>query len=274
MDSGSIICLNGKYLAAGEAAVSACDGAVLYGMGLFETIKLTGGKPARTDLHLSRLMNSARALGLKVPFSAEKINEMLYGTAEKNNIKAGALRLTLTAGGDAAAPSVIINVRQQVYSKEKYARGIRAGFTKFRRNETSPLVRHKNLNYYENIIAKRQAASCGWDEALFLNQQGFIAEGSVSNIFIVGGGNVITPDVNSGLLPGITRRRIIDICFSMGISLEERPVRPEELFSSDECFVTNSLMGVMPLAAVDDRAIGSGLPGEITTALFRELENQ
>lgn len=274
MEIGKIVCLNNRYIPAGEAAVPADDQGLLYGMGIFETIRVSGGLPRLVGPHLSRLLESAGELGLEVPFSPGAMEEMLYRTAQKNSMTEGGLRLTLTAGGGQCRPSLLVQAREQAYREEMYRCGIKAGFAPFVRNERSPLVRHKTLNYYENIMARRLAASSGWGEALFLNCSGDLAEGSVSNVFLVREGRVITPKTGSGLLPGITRRRVIDLCGSLNIPLEERVVRPGELYGAVECFVTNSLMGVMPLTRLESTPIGNGSPGEITRLLISELESQ
>ena len=272
MGTGKIVCLNDRYIPAGEAAVPAADQGLLYGMGIFETVRVSGELPRLVGLHLTRLLKSAGELGLEVPYSPGAIEEMLYRTAQKNSIKEGGLRLTLTAGGGQCRPSLLVQSREQTYGKEMYRCGIRAGFASFRRNESSPLVRHKTLNYYENIMARRLADSSGWGEALFLNCSGNLAEGSVSNVFLVRDGRVITPEAGSGLLPGITRRRVLEACASLKIPLEERVVRPGELYGAGECFLTNSLMGVMPLTLLESTPIGSGAPGEITRLVASELE--
>lgn len=272
METAKIVCLNNRYLPAGEAAVPAADQGLLYGMGIFETVRVSGELPRQVGLHLSRLLRSAGELGLEVPYSLGAIEEMLYRTAQKNSMAEGGLRLTLTAGGGQCRPSLLVQPRDQTYGKEMYRRGIRAGFSPLVRNERSPLVRHKTLNYYENIIARRLASSSGWGEALFLNCSGNLAEGSVSNVFLVRDGRVITPEAGSGLLPGITRRRVMDACASLKIPLEERVVRPGELYGAGECFLTNSLMGVMPLTLLENTPIGNGVPGEITRLLASEME--
>lgn len=272
MATGTIVCLNDRYIPAGEAVVPAADQGLLYGMGIFETVRVSGELPRLVGLHLSRLLKSAGELGLEVPYSPGAIEEMLYRTAQKNSIKEGGLRLTLTAGGVGCGPSLLVQPRELTYSEEMYRCGIRAGIAPFRRNERSPLVRHKTLNYYENILARRLAASSGWGEALFLNCSGNLAEGSVSNVFLVKDGRVITPEAQSGLLPGITRRRVMDVCAGAGIPLEERAVDPEELYLASECFITNSLMGVMPVTALGVNAVGSGQPGELTRRISSELK--
>lgn len=267
METLKICCLNGDYIPAEKTAVPAADQGLLFGRGIFETVRVSGGVVRLAGRHLSRLLESAGELGLEVPFSIGELDEMLVGTAEKNSLSEGGLRLTLTAGGDRCRPVLLVQARGQAYSQEMYQCGIKIGLARWPRNERSPLVRHKTLNYWENIMARRQASSSGWGEAIFLNCSGSLAEGSVSNLFLVSRGAVITPHADSGLLPGITRRRVLELCVSLGIPLEERVVGPEELYRAEEVFITNSLMGIMPVAGLDNSPVSNGIPGEITRLL-------
>lgn len=271
MGIGSIICINGEYLRPEKAAVNVSDHGVLFGIGIFETIRVEGGSPCVLDLHLSRLTVSAGELGLQLPFGIQEMGDMVCRTAKMNGMVRGGLRLTLTGGGT-EGPVVFIQARPLPYGEEHYRRGFSAGFSSIRRNEGSPLVRHKTLNYFENIIARREAGASGWDEALFLNNSGMLTEGAVSNIFIVNGGSVITPDTECGLLPGVTRGRVVGICRRLGIAVEERAVRPDELAGAREAFLTNALMGVMPLTRVAGAPVGHGAPGGITRAVMEEIE--
>jgi branched-subunit amino acid aminotransferase/4-amino-4-deoxychorismate lyase len=274
MDGGGIICVSGNYVQAREAAVPAADEGFLYGMGLFETIRVVGGRPRLLDRHLARLFNSAGELGMNIPFGPSEIAGMVCRTAEANRLLSGGLRLTLTAGGPLAGPNIVIQARSLTYREGQYKNGVRAGFASFRRNESSPLVKHKTLNYYENILARREARAAGWEEALFLNTSGNLAEGSVSNIFLVDGEKVVTPSLQCGLLPGITRQQVIEICAAMQVPVEERTVCPGELAGAGECFITNSLMGVMPVIRAGETVIGNGTPGRVTGMLMAELEKR
>lgn len=268
---GEIVCLNGRYVQGSEATIPVSDEGVLYGMGIFETIRIFESSPRVLDRHLSRLFDSAEKLGIDVPWQYDEIANMVERTATVNDMSEGGLRLTLTAGGFVSGPNIFIQTRQAPYREEHYRNGMSAGFVPFRRNETSPLVNHKTINYYENVLARRKAAAAGWGEALFINTSGNLAEGSVSNVFLVKGGKVITPGEQCGILPGITRQRVIDICKTMQVPFQVRPVTPSEITCAHECFVTNSLMGAMPLVRIGDLTVGNGLPGEITRMIMAEL---
>jgi len=266
-----VVCINGDFMPGPEAFVPALDGGVLFGRGLFETVLVADGRTVLVKRHLKRLFTSAAALSIPPPFSPDEVEALLHGTAVRNGLDAGAVRVTLTAGAEGGRPNLIIHSRPLPYTREHYERGSRCGFVSIPRNERSPLVGHKTTNYFENLLARREARQRELDEGLFLNTRGEVAEGSVSNIFLVRGGRVVTPDGESGLLPGIMREVILEVCRELGIPAEERKVLPEELPHSDEAFITNSLLGVMPLAAVDGHEIGRGGAGGITGLLSREI---
>jgi len=196
----NIVCYNGEYLGSEQGSVPISDRGVLYGFGLFETIRVSGGRPRVLDRHTSRLFFSAGELGINVPFGAQEIQEMVCLTAQKNGMDQGGLRLTLTGGGT-GSPCLFIQARPLSYEQDRYHKGLSAAFSRIRRNEGSALVRYKTLNYYENIMARGEVAALGRDEALFLNNSGNLAEGAISNIFLVAGGKVKTPHPRCGLLP-------------------------------------------------------------------------
>lgn len=272
METYGIVCLNGTFLPAGEASVPVTDRGVLYGMGIFETIRVSGGSPRLLERHLSRLFASAGELGLVIPCGRDQMARMIEQTASENGLREGGLRLTLTAGGDSAAPNVFIAARNSPYTGDQYRSGIKAGFSSIRRNEYSPLVKHKTINYYENMMVRREAAAAGWGESLLLNISGNLSEGPVSNVFLVSRGKVVTPDLHSGILPGVMRQRVIEACAALQLPLEERTVSPGEFFPAGECFVTNSLMGVMPVTSVGASVVGNGIPGIVTRALTAAIE--
>lgn len=264
----NLVCLNGEFFSASEAKISIFDQGVLYGAGLFETIKVSGGNPVRADLHISRLVSSAEALYLELPYKRDNIIQMLDSTAEINNMTEGALRLTITRGGFYSKPMLFITSRDLPYSERAFIEGIKAGFSSVKINKESLLIRHKTLNYFENIIARQQAVENGWDEAILLNTEGYITEGSVSNIFLIKNGRVITPGSDCGLLPGIIRGLTIKHCLSIGKLPEERKVTTDELLTADEVFITNSLIGVLPVVSVNNTLIGDGKPGRVTLKMM------
>lgn len=229
--------------------------------------------------HLDRLFASAKILEIPVPFPAVGLEELVREMINKNSVVNGSVRLTLSAGtagisalaadgAGASGPTLIIFTRQPLaYTTGHYQHGLKAGFVKSRRNEHSLLVKLKTINYLENLLAKKEARLYGWDEALFLNTAGNLAEGAVSNIFLVKNKRVVTPAADQGLLPGVMRKAILSKCACLGIPAEERVIALPEVFSAGECFLTNALMGVMPLVEINGRSIGDGRPGMITRKL-------
>ncbi|MBI3922657.1 MAG: aminotransferase class IV family protein, partial [Armatimonadetes bacterium] len=150
---------------------------------------------------------------------------------------------------------------------EYYVKGVRAVITSARRNETSPLSRIKSLNFLDKLLARRGARSAGAEEALFLNVEGNVAEAAASNVFLVLGGQLVTPDLSSGLLPGITRAAVIEVGGRLGLQVEERAVSLAELRDADEAFLTNSVVELLPLVSVEGGPIGKGKPGPVTLQL-------
>lgn len=262
-----LICVNGEFFTPERARLSVFDRGFLFGYGLFETILVRGGRPVFLFEHLARLEAGCAALKIACPLPFADVRRLAEETARKNGLGEGALRLTVSAGADPPGEvpgTLVISPRPLPYGPQDYRRGFTAGWAAWRRNERSPLVTLKTLNYLENLLARREARQKKKDEAIFLNTAGGVAEGSASNIFVVKEGRVATPSVDQGLLPGIMRRAVLETCRLSGIPAQERPVTPEEVLRADECFLTNSLFVVMPLVELDGFPIGSGRPGAIT----------
>lgn len=257
--------VGGRLIAEDRARVPAMGG-VLYGYGLFETIRAHGGRPAQVDAHYARLLDGARALGLHVPFDAEVLRHAIDAVLARNGLIRGdaSVRLTLEgsppADGDTAAPARwFVSARTLTeYPEELYERGASAIVSDVRRNETSPLSRLKTLNCLDNLLARRAARAHGADEAILLNTRGMVAEGSASNVFIVRGLQLLTPPVEAGALPGIARATVLELAPSLGLHAVEAAFGLAELWSADEVILTNSLLEVVRLARVDGKAVGTG----------------
>lgn len=254
----------GQLIAEDQARVPAMGG-VLYGYGLFETMRAHGGRPAQVDAHYARLLDGARALGLHVPFDAEALRHAIDALLARNGLMRGdaAVRLTLEgsppADDDTAAPARwFVSARALTeYPEEFYERGASALVSDVRRNETSPLSRLKTLNYLDNLLARRAARAHGADEAILLNTRGMVAEGSATNVFIVRGRQLWTPPVDAGALPGIARATVLELAPSLGLHPIEAAFGVADLWSADEAFLTNSLLEVVRLAQVDGKAVGT-----------------
>ncbi len=218
------------------------DNGFQFGLGAFETIAVEQGKPIFLDRHLKRLERAADFFGLgtlkKRGITRETVAEYLENLEKENKaeLRHGGLKIMLSE------KNVVFQMRLNHYMPEMYEQGFVMDFSSVRRNETSPLIYHKTMNYGDCILEKRAAASRGMQESIFLNTKGEIAEGTVSNIFFVRQGELITPKKSCGLLPGIIRGYLLDT-----EKVKEGVIRPEELEQFEECFVTNSLMGIMPV---------------------------
>ncbi|MCF8011547.1 MAG: aminotransferase class IV [Clostridiales bacterium] len=261
--------INGNIVKKDEALISIYDRGFLYGYGLFETIRVYNGQPLFVKKHLDRLLNSAPQINIACTYNKEEITSMLFELINANALNNGSLRLTISAGESPENTTMVITARPgQPYEDCHYQEGFQTGLLKNRRNENSLFTFLKTLNFMENILGRQEAAYNGWNEGIFLNTAGNLCEGTVSNLFIVRENKLITPDVSSGLLPGITREKVIEMAHSAGIETEERPVQPKELKDAGEAFLTNSLMGIMPLVCFNNKNIGTGKLGNITKKLM------
>jgi branched-chain amino acid aminotransferase group I len=271
--------VNGELVEGAAARVPALDRGLLYGYGLFETMRSYGGHVFRLEQHHQRLCEGAALLGLEAPLGLPGLREAIGAVLKRNGLTDASLRLTLTAGpSEAVEPSkaqvVLLAGEPTEYPEALYERGMAAVISPIRRNETSPLSRVKSLNYLDNLLAREEAHRQSADEAVLLNSQGFVAEGSASNVFLVRNGVLLTPSVQSGGLPGITRQVVLELAAAAGLEAKETEVEPGDLFEASEAFLTSSLKEVMPLTRLDGRPVGSGRPGPVSERLrrlYREL---
>lgn len=277
-----IIYLNGQLVSGFEAKLSPSDHGFLYGYGLFETMRAYNGHIFRLDAHLTRLRCSAESIGLThgiltTEEGKQSLKSACVATLEANKLKDARIRLTVSAGeGDVApdlstcsSPTVLITARNLVpLPPEKYETGFKAAISFLRRNSQSPLSRLKSTCYMENVLARMTAKAAGYDEAIFLNEQGYLAEGSTTNVFLVSHGELITPCFESGVLPGIARDTVLEIARTSNIKATERWVELNELVEAEEALLSNSILEFMPLVSVEGRPIGTGKPGKLTRDLL------
>jgi branched-chain amino acid aminotransferase len=283
-----IVYLNGTLIPRSQARVSVFDHGFLYGYGLFETMRAYHGTIFLLDRHLKRLLDSAAAIGLRTGLVSIDLAKACTDTLKANALQEARLRLTVSRGEAASflgsssdvTPTVLVTATD--YSPmpaQTYDNGFKAGVSSFRRYSQSPLSNLKSTNYLLSVLAKMEAETTGLDEALLLNEGDFIAEGSISNVFLVANSGLITPPVESGSLPGITRQVVLELAGALNINVREVDIRLEDLGNFDEAFLTNSVMELMPLVEVRDKTgkvitVGSGKPGEITRRLmtaYREM---
>lgn len=271
------IWIDGKLYDKADAKISVYDHGLLYGDGVFEGIRVYHGRIFECDAHLRRLSESARAIRLNIPMTADQLKAAMQQTVQANGLTDCYIRLLVTRGigplgidpTKCGVPSVVIIADTiQVYPKEMYEKGISVITASVIRNHPSALSpRIKSLNYLNNILARIEAHDAGASEAVMLNHEGNVAEGTVQNIFIVRQGLVATPPITQGALEGVTRRVMLELCDRLGISRIERVIQRIDLYIADEMFMTGTGAEIMPVTKVDGRPVGAGEPGPIVRKL-------
>jgi branched-chain amino acid aminotransferase len=277
------IYLDGQFVTKENAKVSVYDHGFLYGDGIFEGIRVYNGNIFKCKEHLDRLYDSAKSIMLNIPLSYEEMQSAVVESVRRNELRNGYIRLIVSRGpGDlgldprrSPKASVIIIVEQlAIYPQEAYVNGLKIVSVSTRRNIPDALnPKIKSLNYLNNILVKIQANLAGVGEALMLNAQGYVAEGSGDNIFIVKNGVLTTPPSYIGALEGITRAAIIDICGRIGYKVKEEPFTLHDVYVADEVFLTGTAAEVIAVREVDARIIGEGKAGPITTHLLKEFRS-
>ena len=265
------IYLNGKFVNKEEATVSVFDHGLLYGDGIFEGIRAYNGRVFKLVEHIDRLYYSAKAIALNIPISKEEMIKATAETCKINNLSDAYIRLVVTRGvGDlglnpnnCTVPQIIIIASSiKLYPEQYYTEGmslITVPTTRNHHNAINPAI--KSLNYLNNILAKIEAHNAGAEEAIMLNSQGYVAECTGDNIFIIKGNTLITPPLSAGALYGITRGTVIDIAKEIGMDIQEPDLTRYDVYNADECFITGSAAELVPIVKVDGRQIGEGKPG-------------
>ncbi len=275
-----LVYINGDLVPRDEAKISVFDHGFLYGYGLFETMRAYNGTIFLLGPHMERLKNGAAAIGLDL--RGIDLIAACRETVQANHLTEARVRLTVT-GGDAPSmpwdptggkPTIVVHVREfKGIAAEVYARGYRAGVSSVRRCADSALAGIKSNNYLVTVLARKEAAAMGLDESILFNDKGCIAEGGNSNVFFTRKGVLVTPTLESGILPGITRQLVMEIAAEHRISVSEEEIPPESLNDFDEGFMTSAVIEVMPLVEIVGIAgkeimIGNGKPGAITRLLM------
>ncbi len=274
------IFIDGKYFSERDAKVSVFDHGLLYGDGVFEGIRAYNGRVFKLKEHIDRLFYSAKAILLDIPMTHAAIMQATVDTIRANKLRDCYVRLLVTRGigtlglnpRSCKKPSVIVIAGKiQVYPQELYDRGMDIVTVPTVRNlhsAVNPAI--KSLNYLNNILAKIEANNAGVEEAVMLNAEGFVAEGTADNIFIIKGGALFTPPLYAGALYGITRGTVMEIAELSGMKVIEKNLTRYDLFCSDECFLTGTGAEIMPVIKIDGRIIGTGKPGPLTRKLEEE----
>ncbi|WP_066637983.1 branched-chain-amino-acid transaminase [Desulfolucanica intricata] len=279
-----IIYLNGNFVPEEEAVVSVFDHGLLYGDGIFEGIRAYHNRVFKLDEHIKRLYESAKTIMLDIPLTRDEMVEVVLETLRRNNQKDAYIRLVVSRGkGDLGLdprkcekPTVFcITADIKLYPAELYEKGLETVTVATRRNAVEAVnPRVKSLNYLNNIFAKIEANLAGVPESILLNNEGYVAEATGDNIFIIKDGVLITPPPYAGLLEGVTRNTVMNIAREKGIRVEERLFTRHDIYIADECFLTGTAAECIPVVKVDGRVIGNGSPGEMTWDLikaYREL---
>ena len=276
------IYIDGRYYGRQDARVSVFDHGFLYGDGIFEGIRVYHGKVFKLREHIERLYQSAKALLLKIPMDSEAMERAVLDTVQLNRKKNGYIRLIVTRGegllgiepSSCKKPSVIIIVSDiQLYPEEYYKKGIAIITSSSRRIPPDCLdPRIKSLNYLNNIMAKLEAKQAGCLEAVILNKDGFVAECTGDNIFIVKKDELHTPAPYHGALDGITRQTVIELAETLSIKTQETSLTRYDLYNADESFMTGTGAEIIPVIAIDGREISGGLPGAVTKKLIKSFQ--
>jgi branched-chain amino acid aminotransferase len=274
------IFIDGKYYDEKNAKVSVFDHGLLYGDGVFEGIRAYNGRVFRLKEHIDRLYYSAKAILLTIPMTHAEMMRAVVDTCRKNKLRDGYIRLVVTRGvgglglnpNKCKRPSVIVIADKiQLYPPEYYKRGLEIITVPTTRNLHSALnPAIKSLNYLNNILAKIEANNSGCEEAVMLNAEGYVAECTGDNLFIVKESQMMTPPLSAGALYGITRGVVMDLARKDGLTVSEPNLTRYDLFNADECFLTGTGAELIPVVKIDGRVIGDGKPGPVTRKLVGE----
>src|SRR5437016_5089460 len=272
------IYVDGKYYGEHEAKISVFDHGLLYGDGVFEGIRAYNGRVFKLKEHIDRLYASAKGILLTIPMSHKDMMAATVETCRQNKLRDGYIRLLVTRGVGTLGlnpnrcknPSVVIIADKiQLYPVEVYQRGldiITVPTTRNLHSALNPAI--KSLNYLNNILAKIEANNAGVEEAIMLNAEGFVAECTGDNLFIVKGNQMLTPPLSAGALYGITRGVVMDLAREKGLTVSEPNLTRYDVFNADECFLTGTGAELIPVTKVDGRVIGTGKPGAVTKDLM------
>ncbi len=274
MSSSPKVYIGGRLFEKADAKISVFDHGLLYGDGVFEGIRSYSGRVFRLDAHVDRLYDSARGIHLVIPMTKAAMAEAVVNTLKANGLRDAYIRLIVTRGAGSLGldprrttdPQVIIITDSiSLYPEELYEHGLKIVTAGTMRNHPAALnPRIKSLNYLNSILAKIEGTNAGCLEALMLNHKGEVSECTGDNIFVVRKGELHTPSIDAGILEGITREAVIELARKAGITVVERTMDRQDIYTADECFLTGTAAEVIPVVELDGRSIGPGKPGPIT----------
>ena len=267
--------LNGEVLPAGEATVSVADTALLHEASVFTTLRSHNGVALRLERHVRRLLGTAAKIGLAHPATAEELTAAVARVLDANALAEARLRITLTPGPVAAepAPTTLVTAAPLQNDPQSYARGIGVIVSGVRQYEGDPTAGLKTGCYLARVLARQAAAVAGADEALWFTVGGHLAEACYCNVFLVAGGEVRTPPLNTPVLAGICREAVIELCGELDIPCaDDKPITGLELQSAEEVFLTSSCSGVRPVVRLQKQPVGDERPGPITKRIMAAYE--
>lgn len=276
----NIAYLNNKFIPLNEAKVSILDRGFLYGDGAFETMRAYKGIVFHLEKHIGRLFDSLKALGIRPGIDKSKLEKIVYKLLNKNKLKNAYVKIIVTRGNPVSpefhrATLAVYTLLYKGYPAKIYKKGIKVLLGRAACNEKSRIAGKKTLNYLNNILWRLECKKKKFDDAIFINTNGFISEATSSNIFLVKGRKIFTPCLKTGCLPGITRDEIICLAKKfLKHKVSRGFIRASALYNASEIFLTNSLAEILPVVRVGKRIIGEGKPGPVTEKLrklFSEL---
>ncbi|MFH1791160.1 MAG: aminodeoxychorismate lyase [Candidatus Omnitrophota bacterium] len=276
--------LNGEFLPVKDANVSLLDRGFLYGDGVFETMRGYNGRVFMLDAHVDRLFGALDILKIKTSFGKKDVAQAVTKTVSVNRLKSAYVKVIVTRGAGPMGMGIAHSGKPTcaclatplgTIKADTYKKGVSLGLSSARRNEKSFIAGIKSLNYLDNILAKEEARGTEYFDMVMLNSRGLVTETTSANIFMVKNGKVVTPPVSAGILPGVTRQAVIGIISAnAGNTVIEKDISPDMLYASDEIFVTNSVLEIVPVVKLDRKMIGNGRPGPFSRtalAIYRKM---
>jgi branched-chain amino acid aminotransferase len=275
--------VNGRYLRKEDASISIYDHGFLYGDGVYEAIRAYDGIVFKLREHIDRLYESAKSIKIEMPLAKDELGRIVVEVLKKNQLRNGYVRIVVSRGygkmgvdpRNCPKPTLVVMAEPREPLFGEKVKGISAIISSLRRTPSWALdPRIKTLNYLNNILAKIEAIDAGAEEAIMLNEQGYVAETSTENIFVVKNGVIATPHPSLGVLRGITRDVVIKLARELGYPIEERSITVHELFTADEVLVTGTAAEVVPIIKISGRIVGDGKVGPVFANImkkFREI---
>ena len=270
--------LNDKLVDAGKASVSANDSGLLYGAGLFETMRTRAGKVFALDDHLDRLLSSAQALSIGISYDKDYITDAIYKVLHANDLEDARMRMTVTGGAmsqvaeERKSTLLITATKLAAYPPEYYRKGIMVLLCPYRQNPHDPTCGHKVTSYFSRMMGLKFAHEKGAAEALWFTTDNRLAEGCISNVFLVKDSVLYTPPLSTPVLPGVARKTVCQIAADSSIKLVEKDLSINDVLDAEEIFLTNAIMQVMPVNSVEKHTVSEGKVGPMAKKLKKSFD--